>query len=97
MPAAGAGPLGPFITVPIPEGGGSVAMGGPSMGPPSGGGRGPGRGGRGPPRGGPMMRGRGYGGGPPGYGGPIGGPPQRGYYDLDAPENQRSVLDYGDL
>lgn len=45
-----------------------------------------------------MMRGRGYGGGPPGYGGPMGGPPQRGgYYDLDAPENQRSVLDYGDL
>lgn len=71
-------------------------MGGPAaMGPPSGG-RGPGRGGgRGPPRGGLMMRGgRGYGfgGGPPG-----GGPPGRGYYDLDAPENQRSVLDYGDL
>ncbi len=31
----------------------------------------------------PMGGGRGYGG--------------RGYFDLDAPENQRSVLDYGDL
>lgn len=43
-----------------------------------------------------MMRGRGYG-GPPGFGGPMGGPQRGGYYDLDAPENQRSVLDYGDL
>ena len=51
--------------------------------------------GRGPPRG----RGRG-GFGPPGggYGGPMMGGGRRGdYYDLDAPENQRSVLDYGDL
>ena len=30
------------------------------------------------------MAGRGYGG-------------RGGYYDLDAPENQRGVLDYGDL
>ena len=30
---------------------------------------------------------------------PMGGRgyPGRGYFDLDAPENQRSVLDYGDL
>ena len=83
---AGAGPLGPFIAVPIEEGG-RPPMNSPMMG------RGkPGRGrgmmGRGPPRG------RGFG-GPGGFG----GPPKsfKSYYDLDAPENQRSVLDYGDL
>lgn len=35
-----------------------------------------------------------------GYGGHMGGRGGyggRGYFDLDAPENQRSVLDYGDL
>ena len=50
------------------------------------------RGQRGPGRGARQGRG-GYGGqmvGRGGYGG-------RGYFDLDAPENQRSVLDYGDL
>lgn len=88
----GAGPLGPFISVPINEGGRQPGFGG---GPP-GGNMGP------PPRG---MRG---GGGPRGGpGGPGGGPRgggilpmgrgSRGYYDLDAPQNQRSVLDYGDL
>ncbi|KAF8055817.1 hypothetical protein HT031_006592 [Scenedesmus sp. PABB004] len=46
---------------------------------------GPGRGLRGGLRGGPRGRGR---------GGPPGG---RGYYDLDAPANNRAVLDYGDL
>ena len=51
-------------------------------------GRGRGMMGRGPPRG------RGFG-GPGGFGGPPKG--LKSYYDLDAPENQRSVLDYGDL
>ena len=78
---SGAGPFGPFIQVPI--GGGAGPMGPGMMGPMMGGGRG----GRG--------RGRGRG----GFGGP--GPMDMrgggGYYDLDAPENQRSVLDYGDL
>jgi len=45
------------------------------------------------------MRGRGGRGGFAGAGGGggafMGG--AREYYDLDAPENQRSVLDYGDL
>ncbi|KAK9816062.1 hypothetical protein WJX74_001598 [Apatococcus lobatus] len=46
----------------------------------------------------PMMgggRGRGRGRGRGGFGGPMRG--AGAYYDLDAPENQRSVLDYGDL
>ena len=69
------------------------------------GGLGPGRG-RGPMmRGGPM-RGSGRFGGPMngdarmfGGGQPLPMPAMRGggYYDLDAPENNRSVLDYGDL
>lgn len=78
---AGAGPLGPFVMP--PAGAGPIDMG-PQMGGHRGQ-RGPGRGarqGRGG-FGGNMGGGRGYGG--------------RGYFDLDAPENQRSVLDYGDL
>lgn len=87
---AGAGPLGPFIAVPAVEGGGppmNAPMMGRGMNTP---GRGRGMMGRGPPRG------RGFG-GPAGFGGPPKGNNFRGYYDLDAPENQRSVLDYGDL
>lgn len=87
----GAGPLGPFVQVPIPAGGPEQMGMGPQMGGglQRGGSRGPARaprgsGGRGGYGGGPMpMGGRGY--------------PGRGYFDLDAPENQRSVLDYGDL
>ena len=53
-------------------------------------GRGRGMMGRGAPRGrGP--------GGPGGFGGAPKGRGFNSYYDLDAPENQRSVLDYGDL
>ena len=60
-------------------------------------------GGAGPMGGGPDMmhpmmgggRGRGRGRGRGGFGGPMRG--SGAYYDLDAPENQRSVLDYGDL
>ena len=90
---AGAGPLGPFIQAPIPPGGPEQMGMGVQMGNglPRGGSRGPARipraqsGGRGGFGGGPMpMGGRGYGG-------------RGGYYDLDAPENQRGVLDYGDL
>ena len=58
-------------------------MGGDMMRPMMGGGRGRGRG-----------RGRGgFGGG----GHMMGMQGSGAYYDLDAPENQRSVLDYGDL
>lgn len=74
--------MGPFITVPID--GGGMGMSGPP------GGRMLGRGGMG-------MRGRGARGGYGGYGGPPAAKLGREYYDLDAPENQRSVLDYGDL
>ncbi|KAK9804338.1 hypothetical protein WJX72_008084 [[Myrmecia] bisecta] len=93
--APGAGPFGPFVAVDVPPG----DMGGPPM-PPMVPPRG--RGGRGPPQG--PVRGGGRGG--RGFGGPMFmGPPGakldrngvREYYDLDAPENQRSVLDYGDL
>jgi hypothetical protein len=74
--------------------GGPGPMGPPMMRGPRGvlrGGRMGPRGGRGPPPG--RM-------GPPpvfpgGHGSIMGR--MRGYYDLDAPENQRSVLDYGDL
>lgn len=92
---AGAGPLGPFVQVPIPPGGPEQMGMGPQMGAgmPRGGSRGPiprvprtqSGGGRGGYGGGPMpMGGRGYAG-------------RGGYFDLDAPENQRGVLDYGDL
>jgi len=84
--APGAGPMGPFITVPIADGR-AAALGGPA----------PGMGMRG--RGGMGMRGRGGRGGFAGAGGGGGAfmGSAREYYDLDAPENQRSVLDYGDL
>ena len=49
---------------------------------------------RGPGRARNQHGGRGFGGPPLGGGRGYGG---RGYFDLDAPENQRSVLDYGDL
>ncbi|KAL6768849.1 CGL117 [Auxenochlorella protothecoides x Auxenochlorella symbiontica] len=64
------------------------------------GGRGGGRGGN---RGGKGGGGRGgFNGGPifmaPGSGGKPGGPaPNQEYFDLDAPKNNRAVLDYGDL
>lgn len=70
--------MGPFITVPIADGG-ALALGGPL-------------GGR--PLTGHGMRGRG---GRGGYGGRLDAHGSKHYYDLDAPENQRSVLDYGDL
>lgn len=87
----GAGPLGPFVQVPIPQGGPEQLGMGPQMG------NGMQRGGsRGPSRVPRTQSGRG------GYGGghmPMGGRGYagRGYFDLDAPENQRGVLDYGDL
>ncbi len=86
----GAGPLGPFVQVPIPGGGPAPLDMAPQMG------GGPHRGanrGRAPR----VQRG-GYGGPmPPGGMGGGRGYTGRGYFDLDAPENQRSVLDYGDL
>ncbi|DBB12129.1 TPA: hypothetical protein ACH3X3_006240 [Trebouxia sp. C0006] len=88
--APGAGPLGPFVQVPIPGGGPAPLDMAPQMG------GGPHRGanrGRAPR----VQRG-GYGGPmPPGGMGGGRGYTGRGYFDLDAPENQRSVLDYGDL
>ena len=87
MICTGAGPLGPFVQVPIP-GGGPAPL---EMGAPMGGPRGVARAqGRAP---------RNQHGGRGGFGGPMParGFSGRGYFDLDAPENQRGVLDYGDL
>lgn len=88
MPAPGAGPLGPFVLQSVPAAGGMPPM---DMGPMSGASRGfdsaPGR----PPM---SMSGTGEGSGGgtrPQWDG------QKEYYDLDAPQNNRAVLDYGDL
>ena len=92
VPAEGAGPLGPFIPVPVPAGGmtpmgmaGSVRPAVSQM--------------RGGPRQGAMMGGRG---GPRmgmntgGFGGYL-NQRQADYQDLDDPRHNRTVLDYGDL
>ncbi|GMH32287.1 hypothetical protein BSKO_00121 [Bryopsis sp. KO-2023] len=84
LPAPGAGPLGPFILQPVPSGTMSpMEMGQMGMeGPRAVGGGMIGRGGA------IAGRGRPWAGGGGGY---------RDYYDLDAPQNNRAVLDYGDL
>ncbi|RMZ54433.1 hypothetical protein APUTEX25_002009 [Auxenochlorella protothecoides] len=89
MPGAG-GAMPPVIMAPMNMVLGHMGAGG------RGGGRGGNRGGRG-------GGGRGgFNGGPifmaPGSGGKPGGPaPNQEYFDLDAPKNNRAVLDYGDL
>ncbi len=84
VPAPGAGPLGPFVLAPaVAPGVDGIVGPAPPRGPP------PGRGGRGG-RGFAGGRGRGRGRGPGGFGG-------GGYHDLDAPQNNRAVLDYSDL
>ena len=83
---AGAGPMGPFISVPLAEAG---AYGRPGLGA---------MGRAGPMRGMPGRGGRGFGPGGPAPAPPMGGRGGgRAYYDLDNPNNNRSVLDYGDL
>ena len=77
----GAGPMGPFVLQPVPTGGGMAPM---DMGPMGGTGRG--RGMEAPVA---LPVGR------VGSGQNWSG--QREYYDLDAPQNNRAVLDYGDL
>lgn len=78
----GAGPLGPFILQPVPSGAmPPMEMGQMGMDMQ----RSMGAGGMGGRAGGVGHMSRGWGGG------------FREYYDLDAPQNNRAVLDYGDL
>eukprot|EP00798_Chlamydomonas_sp_ICE-L_P018438 gene18438-24913_t len=89
IPAPGAGPMGPFL--PMMQGPSPAA---PMM-LPMGGRRGGGR--MGGPRGGGRMGGRGMSMGMGIGGRGMDGGPMREYFDLDNPQNNRAVLDYGDL
>jgi hypothetical protein len=96
----GMGPLMGAMPPILPLGAGMLPGGivplGPGMDFGAGAGGGGGGGGRGAGMGMPRGGGGGRGGGPGRGGGGRGGP--RGtYYDLDAPSNNRDVLDYSDL